>query len=399
MLKVTSVFLAVLMLTGVVGCAKKLPPQPVSEETLSQADLQYYWQVNLGLPRGETIDGVLLLDENLYCLTNRYNLYALDAARGLLKWSFQVATKGQTVFLPTHVDGLRLSKQPATLEEMLSSKSILDLPSFDAVLINTLSELLVLNRETGELQRRIPFDFAAHTSGVSDGKNFYCGSTRGRYYAIRMWESVQDWVLSASDMIKAPLRYQNNMLYVADESGTVIATHTGSAPHKVWTRKLEGAVTAPFEVSGKGCFVPCDDNRLYAFDPQNGQDLWQMPFVCQGPLYDAVQVGDELIYQYASGDMFYAINPSTGNQVWSILEGRQVLMIADGKLYLRCADNRLMVLDNREGTVIKMIPLTGWELYANNVKDSGIYMVSKNGRVGCLRLQSAGRLTQESLRN
>lgn len=397
MLKVTGVFLAVLMLAGVVGCAKKLPPQPVSEEILSQVDLQYYWQVNLGLPRGETIEGVLLLDETLYCLTNRYNLYALDAARGLLKWTFQVAGPGQTVFLPTHVNGLRLSKQPATLEEMLNQQ-MPDTPPFDAVLINTLGELIVLNRETGELQRRIPFDFPANTTGVSDGKNFYCGSTGGRYYAIRMWESVQDWVFAANDMITSPLRYANNMLYVADESGTVIATRTGSSAHKVWTRKLEGAVTAPFEVTGKGCFVPCDDNRLYAFDPQNGQDLWLMPFVCQGPLYDAVQVGDELIYQYASGDRFYAINPGNGNQVWSVVEGRQVLMIAEGKIYLRCSGNRLMVLNNMDGTVIKMIPLTGWEMYASNVKDSGLYMVSKGGRVGCLRLQSAGQLTRESLR-
>jgi len=381
------------------GCGPEAPPQKVHPDVLSRASMQYYWRLTVDLDDDETILRVTRLDENVYCFTSKYRLIAVDAARGLTKWSYQVADLGQTVFEPTHVNGIRLAPKPLGIAGILSPESVGEVEPFDAVLINTLNYVLVLDRSSGEFYRRIPFAFAANTTGVSDGTFFYVGSTEGRLHALLLNEAVRAWTLSADDMITAAVKHHDHYVFMADESGGVFCVDTGQRGQKMWNQTLTGPVTADFYVDGRGLFVPCDDQRLYAFETTTGQRLWDRPFVTQRPLRDAVQVGGQTVFQRADQEMFYALDLQTGNERWSRPDGRLVLGARDGEVYLLNRNNALLFIDEMSGEVRTSLPLAGWELFVANATQPEIYVASRDGALACIREQAAGRLTTEMLRS
>jgi len=379
------------------GCAGK-PSGPVGPPVLAKAGLQYYWTLDLALEKGESLTELKRLDENLYCLTDRNKLVALDAATGLLKWSRTVAEPGATVFSPVHADHVVLSRKVGGIKEILDPGQAQFMPPFDAVLINTLSNVLLMDRRTGEAYRDIPLDFPANTSVACDGQNVYVGSTKGWYYSIRLNAAVKEWWLAANDMITAPVVYLSGRLYVADNSGSLLATDVGQGGKKLWTQKLAGAVTAEFHVDQRGCFVGSDGNRVYAFSLGDGKPLWDQPFVCQGPIRDPIQVAANSVFQYARQDKFYALNVVTGQQRWSLREGRKVLAAMDGEVYLLSQDGALLMVDEMLGNVRTSMPMTGWELFAANTTAPVICAASRDGKLACMCKLSAGRLTPESLR-
>lgn len=394
---ITAVFLA-LMMVALVGC-KAPAPQSVHSDVLAKADLQYYWNLELALEPEEVVSRLIRLDENLYFLTSKHRLITIDAARGLLKWSHQIGGPGATVFDPIHADGVVIPEKIPGVKAILTPEPPGQIKPFDAVMINTLSYVLVFDRATGKLYRKIPFDFAANTSGASDGVSFYVGSTNGWYYAILLREAVKGWWSVAGDMITAPIRHYQDRIYVADDSGVVYATSTAGPDKgkKVWTRRLGGPVTAGFHVDSRGCFVGSDDHRIYAFNLEDGKAIWEQPFLCRGPLRESIQVGANTIFQFARRDKFYAINLVTGKQRWSLPEGRKVLALSDGEVFLLTSTNTLLLVDEMLGTVKTSLPLTGWDLFAANVSQPAVYVASRDGKAACIRKVSAGRLTAESL--
>ena len=383
---------------AVAGCGGRQTAGTLDPDVLAKAELQYYWTVPVDLERGESISRLLLLKENVYCLTNRHRLIAVDGARGLFKWARTVADADQTVFRPALADNVTLPEQVGGIKQVLSPQSATDIRTFDAILVNTLSYVLVLDRQSGRQVRRIEFDFAANTGGASDGLSFYVGSTDGRYYAIRLAEAIVAWQLAAEDLIAAPVEYHNGNVYVADTSGTLTCARVGQPGKEIWSVPMSGAVTAEFHVDGRGCFVPCDDQRLYAFEPMSGARLWELPFVAQGPMRDPVQVAENTIFQYAEGDKFYAVALTSGKERWSRKDGRTVLAAFDGEVFLLNASDTLLILDEVLGTVKTSLSLTGWQLFAANTTAPAIYVATRDGRLACIRKVAAGQLTPEAMK-
>ncbi len=380
-----------------IGCRGEKIIPPVHGDVLQKAGLQYYWRLKLGLSKKETVTWTIQLDENLYCLTSTNRLITIDAATGLMKWSHQVANKNQMVFPVAHADNMLLGEKVAGLKEILSGATDENLTPFDAVLVNTLSYVLIMDRANGRVYRKIPFDFPANTTGASDGTYFYVGSTRGWYYAMKLREAAKVWWLDAHDMIAAPLKYHDGRIYVATEGGSLIATDVTQRGTKLWTKKLGGAVTAEFHVDSRGCFVGCDDQRIYAFDPATGDALWE-PFIAQAPLCDPIHVGENTVFQLARGDKFYAIDLTTGKERWSHRDARKILGVFNGNVYLLTAARSLLIVDEMLGTVKTSLPLSGWELFAGNVSSPGIYVATRRGDLGCIRTTGAEYITPEMLK-
>jgi len=375
----------------------------VGPEELAKVGLQCYWPRELAMDEGESLRNLWRLDENLYCLTSRNRLYVIDAAKGLLRWQCDLGDPGAAVFPPVHANQALLPKAVLGIKDMLLPRGGPAITPVDLVMFNTLTELLVLERKTGELYRRIKFEFSASTSGATDGDYFYVGSTNGRYYTIRLAEAVRVWEGTSEGIIAAPPVVFGGRLYVASTDGGLDALQTGDRLRRVWrsedkgSQAMRGPVNAPFHVDERGCFIPCEDYRLYAFQLATGSPLWP-PVICKGPLRDAVQVGEQTIFQYARDDGFYAINITNGQQRWRLPEGRKVLALMDGDVYLQDAGRNLLIVDEVLGKVKASVPLTGLDILVPNLKAAAIYAGTSDGKVLCIRPLSAGRLTPEMLR-
>ena len=195
-----------------VGCQR--PSVPVSlthASVLAKAGLESYWQIQLQLQEDEKIERLFLLDENLYCLTNRSCLIVMDAARGVRKWTRRIADPGVRVYAPCHGNRVPMREEVPDIREITTPVAPESLKSFDLVFVNTPDFALAFERGGGKLLRKIDFhrrpdDFCANTSGACDGEYYYVGATNGRCYSFRVNEDVIAWILRTNDVMTAAPR-------------------------------------------------------------------------------------------------------------------------------------------------------------------------------------------------
>ncbi len=380
--------LVVVTACGIAGGCRQGPFQAPD---LSGTGLQYYWTLAVDLDRGEAIDRLYLMDEQLYCLTDHRRLIALDAKRGLPNWSWEIPEKVEPIFNPCH--------PPAAVTMSVADPNTGKRAdqTFRAMVLNTVSRLWVLNREKGEVVRELALPFAVNCAGATDGLYFYAGGVNGLYHAFDLDAGVHTWNAYTGAMITAALQYADEHVYVASEDHHVYASKVeGMVSHKVWTQRLDASVVADFHVGPRGCFVPSEDGKLYAFHAYSGEPLW-VPFACRGPLTTPTQVGQAKVYQYADGDKFYAIDIVTGAEMWSSEAARTVLAIMEGNIYLRDRQGRLLIADTDTGKVTRAVPMSQLPLVVPNTTASAIYAATADGKLFCLRPVSAGRLPLEEL--
>jgi len=397
---VKCIAIAALCLTAI-GCGPSgyegVPPV----ETLKGLDLQYYWDLDLDPDSGESISSIWLLDEKLYCFTSDNRLIAIDAATGVRKWTYQVAKPGERVFLPpTHFDDIHVSRKVHGVAEIMGWKAPPSEEPFNALMLNTLHYMVLLDRVTGVEWRRIPLKFAANSGGSSDGRYYFAGAAGGRYHAIALNEAIEAWSLETDSMITSPPMYHNGRLFVASEDHHLYSAEIGAHGKQVWRQTLDASVTGQMQVDARGCFVPCQDNRLYAFDAMSGTPLWD-PFVCAGPLSEGVQAGEETLFQYADRDALYAVNVANGRERWHLPSAKRasVVGLISGMVYVRdTSAGELQIVDELLGSIANTIEVDADLLFAPNALKSALYIATPDGRVFCIRLHSAGRLTEEMLR-
>ena len=272
-----------------------------------------------------------------------------------------------------------------------------EMESIDAVIINTLSYALVIDRKTGKIRRKLEFEFAANAAGCSDGRHFYVGSVKGWFYAVRLSEGLVTWAMTTKDMITASLKYAKGVLYVASNDGSFYAVRPDLSRERrrFWQQVTDGPLTAGFALAeveaGQGaCFVPSEDYRLYAYNSVTGKTLWT--FRAQGPLLQAVQVGVRSVFQYAYRDTFYALDLATGRKRWQMPQGRLVLGAAGAYVFVLTDKRQMLAVHEVLGDVEHSVFMSGLDLFVPNAADSVLYAASRSGGIACIRSVGAGHL-------
>ena len=181
------------------GCGSQAPVMSsglTHDSVLAKAGLHNYWQLDLQLPPGERVVKLILVEENLYCLTTSNYLLAVDAASGVRKWSCKVAADGVKIFPPCHGTAVPVDPNYVNVDKVRFPPAPETLLARDLVFVNTPDYVLALDRMTGQEVRKIPFgahapsSFVANTGGSCDGTFFYVGTTNGEVQAIRVNEGV-----------------------------------------------------------------------------------------------------------------------------------------------------------------------------------------------------------------
>ncbi len=314
---------------------------------------------------------------------------------------YQVAEPSETVFLPpAHFADIHVSRKVFGVSEIMGWKELPLEKPFDAVMVNTVHDMALLDRLTGAEWRRIPFKFPANCGGSTDGRDYFTGATGGRYHAIALNEALDAWSLSTDSMITSPPQYHNGRLFVASEDHHLYSAEVCARGRQVWRQMLDASVVGQIHVDARGCFVPSQDNRLYAFDAMSGTTLWD-PFVCAGPLSQGVQAGEDTLFQYADRDGLYAINVANGRKRWHLPSASpsHVVGVIGGMAYVRdTSADELRVVDGLLGTITHTIHVARPLMFARNALVPAVYLATPDGRIFCIRLRSAGRLTEEMLR-
>ncbi len=363
----------------------------VTEETvLAGVDLKYHWKLDLNIAAdGATIERIWQMGDEVYCLTSDSELFCVDAEIGHIRWSIALPDVEVNVFEPSHYDGMLMTEEPLTLQQIQDPTRIGQLDPFDAVLVNTLSRLLVIDRDstgTPKVYRNIELSFAANTGATTDGQSAFIGSTDGFCHAVLLGAALPRWDLDLRTQVKARPEAHNRLTYVAGTArtnNTFYCLRSGDEYEVMWRQMLPGPAAANFHVDSRGCFVPCKRNVLKAFDAVSGDPLWP-PVPMEGLLTTPVQVSSSSVFQYANYDKFYAINIIDGSVRWTMPEARTVLAVIDGNVYLRDASDNLRIVNEVMGTQEGTLPLSGFDFFVPNTDTPAMFTATRDGRVFCI---------------
>ena len=400
--KIVVICTALMLLAGCKSSSVNEWDLIVAPSVLKAASLKYYWQCKVDLEDDEVVRKIWRLDENLYALTSANRLIAMDASvGGDYKWSYPVGNRAQTVFPPCHADEVTVPKTTG-IAELISPDQKNKTEPFNAVIINTVSYALLINRDTGELVRKLDFKFVANTPGSSDSIHFYVAAVNGRYYAVRLSEGLYQWEMATSDVISARPVIFRDKLYVGSQDGKFYAINPFREKDRlVWANLTDAAISANFTVDSRGCFVGSQDYRLYAYDNLTGDELWK--YVTQGPLREPVQVGSQTVFQYAWRDHFYAIDLARGAKRWKLPEGRKVLACAkiNKQPYAMVLTNnrQLLLVHEILGKTEKSFPMTGLDLFVPNAAKPVIYAATTDGKFVCITPESVNHITPKMLKD
>ena len=378
------------------------PELPFDKAQLEDVGLQLYWSKPGVLLDGETVEAIYQLDENVYCVTNQNNLVAHDAISGIYRWRQNVGPRGQIVFAPTHADSVSIPDEPHGMVEILDPTTAEYVLPFDAVFVNTLSYVIVLDRKTGRLVRdtnAIPFrGYAASAAGVSDGANFYVPTAQGRVRSIDMNTATETWAESTGRTISCDLLYADNHLYAASEDGAIYCYNVTNG-HEIWNHQMSGPVVTNFSLRKGRLVVPCKELRLYSFDALSGVAMWIDAFVLPSKLTTPVTVSELAAYQYCEVGGIFAVDLNTGQEMWNVPNGRKVLMVDDYKAYILDTDEQLHIISESSGEELAVIDFSGFDMVLTNATRPAIYAAMANGDLFCIRPESAGYLTPEMLKD
>lgn len=377
-----------------------VPQTPFDKETLADAGLQVYWAQPCALEPGEEARTLYQLDELVYFVTNYNTLVAHSATAGNYRWRQNIGNLGQTVFAPTHVDSVAIADDAHGMKEVLDPQSLEFVQSYDAVFINTLSYVMIIDRRTGRVvrgQEEVPFPgYAASAAGASDGANYYVPAANGWVHAIELATNAQVWVESTDAMISTDLIYNDNFLYVGSEDGAAYCFDTNRRKME-WRHQTPGPILAN-PALGKGrLVVPCEELRLYCFDTVGGNSTWTDAFVLPGRLTTPVKLSQLAAYQYCDDKGLYAVSLETGQLLWHLPEGRQVVMVDDYKAYILDDNEQLHVLKEDTGEELAVVDFSGFDMVLSNASAPAIYAAMRNGDLFCIRPISAGYLTPEMM--
>ena len=247
---------------------------------------------------------------------------------------------------------------------------------------------------------------------ASDGV-VYVGTKDGQVQALRDGDSdvpVGLWRFPRSDsnssedlrgVFGAPL-VAEGLLFVAGENGFLYALdpENGSSDDRGWRRPrgqpqgIAPLVAGPaYDPINRLVLAPSEDGRLYAYVADSGEDAetWAGPFQAGDKIWSSPVVGTldgiAMAWFGSHDHHVYAINVSTGEEIWShrtggVVAGRPLLF--DGMVIAGSFDKKLYALDARDGSLLWEFEGNNW-FWAGAVTNGGtVFAPNMDGRIYAL---------------
>ena len=253
--------------------------------------------------------------------------------------------------------------------------------------------------------------------GVTSGWNalasadgvVYVGTRDGRLQALvdSGFEGVREgWRYPAaegSDDLKGvyakPL-VAAGLLYVAAENGYMYALdpETGDISDRGWRRPqgqppdLEPFVGGPaYDPINELVIVASEDGRLYDYDADTGESIWNQPFRAGAKIWSTPVVSNTVAYFGSHDNHIYAVDLATGEAVWDfetegVVAGKP--LVFDGMVLAGSFDKKLYALDAIDGTLRWQFEGENWfwagavtngeTIFAPNM-DGYVYALDRDG--------------------
>ncbi len=370
---------SLLGLVSVVGVEPEPRAPLIDDAKLQAAGMFRYWQAHLPISSKDSLEQAYLVDEALYVITDSGSLFTLTAKTGLVRWAVKLAGADHRIYRPAHI---RTASGAGP------------------VVITTSAEVFVYDRFRGDLIRSFTPPFAAGSSAVGYDGALLMGSADGRFYSLqinhpRAREPFKRWeVLAGGPVTASPVLYDHNMLLFASQDGTVYSCHAADKALN-WVFRAGGPVMADPYVDESGAYVATIDRSLYKLHLGSGRILWRVRM--PQPLTEGPVVTAHTVYQFCIDNGLSAIDADTGQEKWRSPRGRTFAAHARGGDTIFTDDRRLEVVDHDSGDLRHTIDATAVTAAVSNTTDDAVYLLGRDGRVLCARLDSVPYVRRQQI--
>lgn len=251
-----------------------------------------------------------------------------------------------------------------------------------------------------------------------DGDTVYAGGSDGKLHALDRLTGTANWIFTTpreqgtSDKYMGPPAVSQGLVYVGSRAGVLFALNASSGAI-VWEADLGArSVTAP-AVHGGRVYAGSERGVLEARDAATGALVWSTPsgggylnFVAvhdgrvfylvhysmiavnettgaqlwQHPAYGQPAVAYGLVYFGHHTNWFYAVSQTTGQVVWSFLEGDRAgypATVVDEKVFVGSKDRSLYAFNASNGALLWTLD-AGYPAGDPVVEDGRLYYAAHN---------------------
>jgi len=259
----------------------------------------------------------------------------------------------------------------------------------------------VLNRFTGEIKQRFRPTFPLSTPAVGFEQLIFVGSAEGRFFSLQLEPryaagAIERWqVLVDGPVTGHPTLYGFDKIMFGTSRGTL---YSCVALNKKFHGKLEldGAVQGDIGMDDTGAYVATAAQSLYKINGGEGRVVWRRQLPCALP--EGPVAVDQAVYQRCLGDGILAIDATTGADMWRLpVDGRFAARLGARDAVL-AEDGRLLLIDPASGEVVETVEIPAASATVANGRNDAAYVLSRDGRLICLRDEDAAYLRFERVR-
>ena len=362
--------MVVVACAGLCGCGARSDSaaaalsMPVATDLpgLQDVGLHQVWQRQVRLEPGERIKKTWRLGKSVYVATTESRIVRLDAKTGILKWSNGLGAENFEIYQPIELKGA-------------------DGFSSGEVLVVTRGEAFIFNMETGDEVRMQRLGISVSADPVLVG-NTLCVGGADTFYGLYMDRlGMKRWRIPVPGdlFISAPLAMDSNVL-VGSRAGHLwrISADTGDWDWK--DRKTNGLISGGLAADFNAVYVPCEDQRVYAFRSDTGGELWEQQL--DDRLEETPVMAGPVALVTAVNRKMSALARPTGEVKWTKEGVSQVATVSEDTVWIGDMSGEIRLLALETGDEKAAAPTTGIQFFVRNTMDQNVILVTHAGLIG-----------------
>ncbi len=337
-------------------------PTPTDLPGLQSVGLHQMWQRQVKLEPGETIKKSWRLGRSVWVATSESRIIRIDAKTGVQKWSVGLGRENFEIYKP--IELLDVENHPN-----------------GQALVVTRGEAFIFDTDTGDELRHGSLRISVSADPVVVG-NTLCVGGADTFYGLYLDRlGMHRWKLPAPGdlFVSAPLKMDNNVL-IASRSGRLWRVD-GEGGNWEWKdRKANGLVLGGLAADSNAVYVPCMDQRMYAFRSDTGGELWEQQL--DAPLQEAPVLAGPVVLATADNRTMYALARQNGEVKWKVPNVAQIATVNESTVWVGDTGGVIRLISLDTGTEKTSALTNGIQLFVRNDVDDNVVLVTHAGLVG-----------------
>jgi outer membrane protein assembly factor BamB len=353
---------AVTAFSGISGCQTATVPgnvyAPVPD--LQNIGLRKLWERRVTMAPGEQLKNTWRVGDSIYVTTSNARVVRLNAAEGTKAWEIDLVNRTYEILRPS------------------------DVPGGKNVLVLNRGQAFLVDKVTGDIVLRKPLEFAVNTDPIVIGNTFCVGGVNYFYSLFLDTLGGKKWVTAApNDAFVARPAIEaggnSDTAVLASERGKLWRISLSSGDWAWKDRKTNGRVTGGPAIDARAVYVPCLDGNVYAFEVNNGSQLWNTPL--QGTLDQNLVLATRSDVLVPTGtNQLYCLSTARGEKRWEANGVKDIGTVAGDRVWVTDSGGTLKALALENGEVLANAPVGRGRVVRNTV-DRNVIVVTEAGLV------------------